>query len=193
MSDLAEFKKLGLAQFEKAGLPSRKLEDWHYTDLSQSGLTKLPLAEEVRGAAQDGVIHLVNGFLQGKPTLPSGVTLGTLEGSRIGSVLSGADRALTALNAGLFNDALVLHVTARVEKPVEILSEARGDVQFHGRLLIVVEAGASLTLSEIHRGAGAGFANWVAEAFVAEGGELHHVKLQDESTDTTHVAAFGVG
>lgn len=194
MSDLSEFRKLGLDQFEKAGLPSRKLEDWHYTDLSQTDLAKLPLAEEVRGAAQPGVIHLVNGFLQGKPELPEGVTLEGIgaAGKHIGSLLLGADRSLTALNAGLFNDVLVLRVSAKVDKPVEILSESKGAVQFHGRLLVLVEAGASLTLSEIHRGSGAGFANWVAEAFVAEGGELHHVKLQDESLDTTHVAAFGL-
>lgn len=193
-TDLSEFRKLGLDQFEKAGLPSRKLEDWHYTDLSQSDLTKLPLAEEVRGAAQSGVIHLVNGFLQGKPELPEGVSLEGIEtaGTHIGSLLSGADRALTALNAGLFNDILVLRVSAKVEKPVEILSEARGNVQFHGRLLVLVEAGASLILSEIHRGAGAGFANWVTEAFVAEGGELQHVTLQDESLDATHIAALGL-
>ena len=192
MTDISEFRKLGMAQFEKAGLPSRKLEDWHYTDLSQSGLTQLPLAEEVRGAAQDGVIHLVNGFLQGKPVLPAGVTLETLEGSRIGALLPGSDRALTALNAGLFNDALVLRVSAKVETPVEILSESRGEVQFHGRLLVVVEAGASLTLSETHRGEGAGFANWVAELFVGVGAELHHVKLQDESREATHMAAVGI-
>ena len=192
--DLSEFRQLGLDQFEKAGLPSRKLEDWHYTDLSQTDLTKLPLAEEVRGAAQPGVIHLVNGFLQGKPELPDGVSLDGLgaAGSHIGSLLSGADRALTALNAGLFNDILVLRVSAKVEKPVEILSETQGAVQFHGRLLVLVEKDASLTLSEIHRGSGAGFANWVAEAFVAEGGVLNHVKLQDEALETTHVAALGL-
>jgi Fe-S cluster assembly protein SufD len=194
MTDLTEFRKLGLDQFEKAGLPSRKLEDWHYTDLSQSGLAELPLAEEARGAPQPGVIHLVNGFLQGQPELPDGVTLEGLDvaGPYIGTLLSGADRALTGLNTGLFNDAIVLRVGGRVDKPVEILSEARGEVQFHGRLVVLVEAGASLILSEIHRGSGAGFANWVAEAFVAEGGELHHVKLQDESLDGTHVAAFGL-
>ena len=196
--DLSEFRKLGLDQFEKAGLPSRKLEDWHYTDLSQTELSKLPLAEEVRGTAQPGVIHLVNGFLQGKPELPEGVTLEGLDvaGKHIGSLLLGTDRALTALNAGLFNDILVLRVAAKVEKPVEILSEIQGAVQFHGRLLVLVEKDASLTLSEIHRGqgtdTGAGFANWVAEAFVAEGGVLNHVKLQDEALETTHVAALGL-
>ena len=194
MSDLTEFKKLGLDQFEKAGLPSRKLEDWHYTDLSQSNLTQLPLAEEVRGTAQPGVIHLVNGFLQGKPELPDGVSLEGIAaaGSHIGSLLSGADRALTALNAGLFNDIVVLRVSAKIDKPVEILSESRDAVQFHGRLLVLVEKNASLTLSEVHRGSGAGFANWVCEAFVAEGGALTHVKLQDESLEATHVAALGV-
>ncbi len=194
MSDISEFRKAGLAQFDKGGLPSRKLEDWHYTDLSQSSLSELPLAEEVRGESQPGVIHLVNGFVQGKPVLPEGVVLESLDAavSRMGTLLSGAERALTGLNAGLFNDALVLRVSAKVEKPVEILSEIRGDVQFHGRLLIIVEAGASLTLSEIHRGSGAGFANWVAEVFVAEGGELHHVKLQDEALETVHVAALGL-
>lgn len=192
MTDISEFRKLGLAQFDKVGLPSRKLEDWHYTDLSQSGLTKLPLAEEVRGAAQDGVIHLVNGFLQGKPVLPEGVRLETLDGSRVGALLPGADRALTALNAGLFNDALVLRVSGKVETPVEILSESRGAVQFHGRLLVAVEPGASITLFETHRGEGATFSNWVAEFFVGEGAELHHIKLQDESRDATHMAAVGI-
>jgi Fe-S cluster assembly protein SufD len=192
-SDITEFRKLGVAQFEKAGLPSRKLEDWHYTDLSQSSVSKLPLAEEVRGSAQAGLIHMVNGFLQGTPKLPEGVVLeGCLEGSRIGTLLAGSERSMTALNAGLFNDAIVLRATAKIEQPVEILSEARGDVQFHGRLLVVVEAGASLTLSEIHRGAGAGFANWVGEIFVAEGGSLAHVKLQDDSLEATHVAALGI-
>lgn len=191
MTDISAFRQLGLDQFEKAGLPSRKLEDWHYTDLSQSGVAGLPLAEEVRGAAQHGVIHLVNGFLQGKPALPDGVTLEGLD-ARIGTLLAGTERSLTALNAGLFNDALVLRVSGKVEKPVEILSETKGDVQFHGRLLVLVEQNASLTLSEIHRSSGAGFANWVAEAFVAEGGELHHVKLQDESAEATHVAALGL-
>jgi Fe-S cluster assembly protein SufD len=190
--DIAEFRRLGLAAFEQAGLPSRKLEDWHYTDLSQSGLTRLKLADEVREPGQSGVIHLVNGYLQGQPVLPEGVTLGTLQGSRIGTLLSGADRGLTALNAGLFNDALVLIATGKVASPVEILSESRGDGQFHGRLLVVVEAGASLTLSEIHRGSGAGFANWVAEFFVAEGGSLSHVTMQDESPEATHMAAVGI-
>ena len=192
MTDISEFRKLGIAQFEQAGLPSRKLEDWHYTDLSQTSVTQLPLAEEVRGAAQDGVIHLVNGFLQGQPKLPEGIALEGLQGSRVGMLLSGGQRSMTALNAGLFNDAIVLHVTGKVEKPVEILSEARGEVQFHGRLLVVVEPGASLTLSEIHRGTGAGFANWVGEFFIAEGGSLSHVKLQDESLEATHVAALGI-
>lgn len=192
MTDISEFRKLGMAQFEKAGLPSRKLEDWHYTDLSQSHVVKLPLAEEVRGPAQDGVIHLVNGFLQGQPKLPDGVLLESLEGSRVGMLLAGSERSMTALNAGLFNDAIVLRVTSKVEKPIEILSEGRGAVQFHGRLLVVVEPGASLTLSEIHRSNGAGFANWVGEFFVAEGGALSHVKLQDESLEATHVAALGL-
>ena len=191
-TDLGEFRKAGLAQFEKAGLPSRKLEDWHYTDLSQSDVAKLPLAEEVRGAAAPGVIHLVNGFIQGSPVLPDGVRLESLDGSRVGDVLPGSDRALTALNAGLFNDALVLRVSAKIETPVEILCESRGDVQFHGRMLLAVEPGAELTLVETHRGAGAGFANWVAEMFVGDGGVLNHVKLQDEAVTATHVAAIGL-
>jgi hypothetical protein len=74
---------------------------------------------------------------------------------------------LVGLNAGLFNDAPVLRIKAgfRIETPISVISEALGSghpTQFHGHLLVVVEAGASATLVETHRDKGRYFSNWVA-------------------------------
>jgi Fe-S cluster assembly protein SufD len=175
---VADLRARGAEDFRRLGLPGRKIEAWHYTDLSQSKVTSLKLAE--------------GGFkLAG--ALPVGVTLEPIEGqSRLGRILPSADLPLVGLNAHLFSDALVLRVSGRVETPIRLVSQGNGAAQFHGRLLVLVEKGASATLVELHRGEGAYFSNAVIEIDLAEGAELRHVTLQDESDDATHVSTLGI-
>jgi Fe-S cluster assembly protein SufD len=193
----------GQAAFDRLGLPSRKIESWHYTDLSQFDLPLHELAEPGGlpkvGA---GVIHLVNGYLAAVGAMPAGVTLEKLSNSAIppallGTLLPVADMPLVGLNASLFNDALLLRVAAgaKIEQPITLISEAQGSghpTQFHGRLLLLVEPGAKLTLIERHRGKGRYFSNWVAEIAMAEGATLHHVALQNDAENSVHVGSLGL-
>lgn len=198
-----DLREQGQAAFDRLGLPGRKIESWHYTDLSQTDLTFYELAEP--GAlpkAAAGALHLVNGYFAAVGALPAGVTLERLENNvqadpLLGSILPVGDLPLVGLNAGLFNDALVLRITAgcKIETPISVISEAQGSghpTQFHARLLVVVEAGASATLVETHRGKGRYFSNWVAEIALAEGASLQHVTVQDEVAEAIHIGTTGV-
>jgi len=195
---LAALRARGDADFRRLGLPSRKIEAWHYTDLSQSGVTALPLAAMPAPLASvPGTLHLVDGFLAGAGALPQGATLERLEDSAIGQamvghVLPSSDLPLVGLNAGLFADGLVLRLAGQVETPIRLVSEGSGDVQFHGRIVVVLEPGAAATLVEIHQGEGRYFSNSVAEISLGEGAELHHLVLQNEGDAATHVSTLGV-
>jgi Fe-S cluster assembly protein SufD len=191
------------SRFDRLGLPSRKNEAWHYTDLSQLDLAAYGLAEPMPAVIADPVaLHLRNGFLCGVPPLPDGVTLERLEASAAGQALVGRllpvdDRPVIALNAGLFTDAMVLRVAAgaRVRAPVNILWESLADegaVQFHQRLLVLLEQDAHLTLVETQRGQGPSFSTRVAEFQLAPAAVLQHVLVQDDSLDAVHLGSSAV-
>lgn len=177
-------------------LPSRKIEAWHYTDLSQTDLGLYPIAEPPTGvAAEAGVLHFVNGFLVGQPALPAGVTLEALPAGD--ALLAAADLPMVALNAGSFSDAWLLRVAAgaKIIAPIEILSQAKADsagLQFHNRVVLKLEEGAAATIFETHRGEGRYFSNSVLEIYLAAKAALQHVTLQDEGTDATHIATLGI-
>jgi Fe-S cluster assembly protein SufD len=193
----------GAAQFGRSGLPSRKIEAWHYTDLAQHDVLDFPMAAPAAaGSAADNVLTLRNGFLVAAGRLPEGVTLERLESSAagqavVGTLLPAAQLPLVALNAGRFGDGLVLRVAAgtQVAAPIELVSElaaGSGPLQMHSRLLLLIETGASLTLTETHRGQGQSFSTAVTEIVLAADARLYHVTLQDHDKAAVHVATQGL-
>ena len=86
-------------------------------------------------------------------------------------------RPLAALNTASATDGLVIRVSAKVEKPVNLIykhtSETSDAVLHH---VIKVEDGAVLTLLE--NGPGAARFSSVTEVEVGEGAEFHHVRAQ---------------
>ena len=194
-----DLRRKGEAEFARLGWPTRKVESWHYTDLSQHGLSGY-LAAESGGPrpAQPGLVHLVNGFLAAAGRMPAGATLERLENSAIGQKRIGSllppGLPLASLNAGLFTDALVLRLEGQVDAPITIISEGQADspLQFHGRLLVLADAGSSATLIETHKGAGRYFANHVVEIALGADASLDHILLQDESAEATHVGLLAL-
>jgi Fe-S cluster assembly protein SufD len=150
-----------------ARLPSRKVEAWHYTDLSQTDIASYPLVEQ--------------GF--------AGVGFGSSD--VVGTILPAADLPLVDLNAQSFTTPQLLRISGENREPIRIVSTGQPG-QFHNRLLVVVEAGASATLVETHSGQGRYFNNSVIEIDLAEGASLNHVVLQAESLDATHISTVGV-
>ncbi|HEV7457608.1 MAG TPA: Fe-S cluster assembly protein SufD [Roseococcus sp.] len=193
---VAQLRADAAESFRAQGLPGRRIEAWHYTDLgvlAQLGFTEaLTLADEAPALPPARAAHravFVDGrFAPALSQLPAGATplsqaLDDMEG-RLGALAQ--NLPIVALNTMLFEDGLVLDVPAGVDAgEVELLSfatHAGRAIAFHPRHLIRLGAGARLTLIDTSLGEAEAtyLHNPVYEIAVAEGATLSHIRIQRE-------------
>ena len=162
--------KGAFARFEALGLPSRRVESWHYTDLRSFLKDAAPLAAAPDYAAISaaksvlaqepklGVARLVllDGYYVAElsDALPVGVTM--TAGAPDAPIADKAD-AMLALAAAFASDGFTLNVSGDVS-PFEIihLFSAMGTVASYSRLAVKLEDGAKATIVERGLGAGPG-------------------------------------
>jgi Fe-S cluster assembly protein SufD len=179
---VAAKRAAGIAAFESAGLPHRRIEEWKYTDLRAAMRDAQPLAaapspeQSAAAAAMAPAFPALDAatfvFVNGrhvKPldsgAMPRGVQLRDLHdaltiGDRLveahlGRLTAGAADALTGLNTAFMSGGAVVHVDAqaRPERPIHLDFRFVGSAaSIYPRLLIVVGDGADVTLIESHRG-----------------------------------------
>ncbi len=207
---LGELRRAAAAAFVENGLPHRRVEEWHYTDL-RALLRAVPAraaATSAPGAAvsfPDAIrVTLANGEVGPLPAdLPQGVSLLTLADAiasdhpllqRLGAAAPALYDAPLALNTALLGAGLVLHVAAgvKVARPIQVAQLFGGEAaSVFTRLLVVVEEGASLSLIESFEGDGAGYLDdTVSELFIGDGAALDHVRLQAEGAAATHLGTL---
>jgi Fe-S cluster assembly protein SufD len=209
---LASAREDAFATFAAAGLPTRRVEAWKYTDLRAAMREAAPLAIRPNAAeiavalkghsplAGQGAVTLsfVNGYhVATKGDLPNGVSITPLAEaltgghpllSKIGALkLAQGDLALS-LNTAFMTDGAIIHVAedANVEGPIALRFVTSGAtaVATAARVLMVVEAGATVMLVESHEGQGA-LAHQPNTAFEIIAGDksvVHHVRLGLNST-----------
>ncbi len=216
---LQELRAASAQKFGAMGFPLPRDEEWKYTSIlpmTRFGQALEPVLH-LNGAANEigkylhGALRLA--FINGQFTvelsnvehLPEGVIVSNLapyfEHEAVRSHLNSIagttnDDAPTALNAALIEDGAFVFVPANVhlEAPVELLFYSVGDGvgSVQPRVLIVAEAGASLTVSETHVGQGMYFSNAVAEVFVGDGASVDHYKMLRESDAAFHIGTLQV-
>ncbi|WP_371168673.1 Fe-S cluster assembly protein SufD [Aliiroseovarius sp. 2305UL8-7] len=105
-------------------------------------------------------------------------------------------RPLAAFNTAMATDGVVIRVTGKVDRPVNLIyrhEDAQSDVVLHN--VVRVEEGTKLTMLE--NGAAAARFSKVTEVDVADGAEFHHVRAQGrdhERQAVTHLfARLGAG
>ena len=168
------------ARFAEAGLPSRRIESWHYTDLRATLREALPPAaapeaatiavarDRLKAHAVPGAMRIV--VLDGHH-VPALSDAGMPEGLAVTSVLEalgsgelipdlaaaqrlGAPESMLALNAAFLQGGVMVSVAPGtvVEAPIEIVLLLSGKVPAatYDRSYVSVGAGASLTLIERH-------------------------------------------
>ncbi|MEC9343362.1 MAG: Fe-S cluster assembly protein SufD [Pseudomonadota bacterium] len=189
------------------GLPSRKVEAWHYTDL-RTRLKAFPgLADTADEAAarafvetgpafvEAAVLPFVNGRFRAAlaDAMPQGVTA-TLS-DRQGGFADSAD-AVALLNTLFGREGMDIAVAAgaRVEKPVELLHGAVSDGASAVRHAVTVGAGAQATLIERHESADglAVQASSVTDLDIGDDADLVWVIVQGEGDAATHLAQLNV-
>ena len=187
----------------KHGLPTRRIESWHYTDLRRL-LSAVPdfdpaaspkaLAPIVEGSA---VLAILNGVSSAKVPDIEGVTVQRLsEKLTDGSIAPGldpygSDDAIGALNAAFVADGYFVDIAdgAELEKPIELQNLQAGG-QTHVRLPVRVGAGAKAVIVERQAGDGAALVSSVSQLVLGEGAEVTWLIVQEQPETATHLAQF---
>ncbi len=218
---VAAWRHRGAEAFRAGGFPTKRVEAWKYTDLSPLRETRFeealvatdahPSLPAEAGGEEARIVLLDGRFradLSQLDTLPDGVRIDSLaallgaEDAALRDILGAiapADLPLAGLNAALAEDGVVVRVAPDVAGGrVRIVSLGTAPdghaVAFHPRNLVMLGAGASLTLLDGAHGAGKGiyWHNAVTEIALGEGARLTHVRLQDEARDAFHTALVAV-
>lgn len=222
---LGEARLAALGAFRAAGLPTTRLEAWRYTSLAPLAaltLTRqrpeaagpdLPALLTRAGKLEGPRLVFVNGRyrpdLTRRAGLPAGATLLSLgEALReapghvrphLGRLARGADHALVAASAALFEDGAYLHLPAgaAVAPPIRIIhvgGAPGGAVAAFPRTLVVAGEGALCTVVEHYLGQdGAPYLTApVAEIVLEAGARVDHYRFQEDALAAYHLASVHV-
>ncbi|MFW5426748.1 MAG: Fe-S cluster assembly protein SufD [Methylophagaceae bacterium] len=215
---LNDLRKLALNEFDQSGLPAKKQEDWKYTSLwalsqqefnHKAEINTLTAAQCEQSALLKECyrVVIVDGIFSAQYSqiseLQSGLTISPLSSglkhvqSHLGQQLDIGKAGLNALNTLLMNDGVVITVdeSAKVSKPIEILVVNTGstdNLATHLRHVIVLAENSEATVIEHYAGLtdATSLNNVVSEVVLAENAELNHYKLQQESSNATHIATL---
>ncbi|WP_342788612.1 Fe-S cluster assembly protein SufD [Rhabdaerophilum calidifontis] len=191
----AAVRAAAFARFEKTGLPSRRVESWHYTDLRSLMRELAPAAGEAAVPAAlpefEGLGHrlvLVNGRAGAGP-LPAGVTVEPLATAlaagrvALGAAMGAAEDTIVDLNTALAREGLAIRIARGAEAALHLafVTVAETAVSVASRIVVEVEPGAALTLVETHTGPD-GLAcqqNIVVELALGAGARVEHVRVNE--------------
>ena len=180
-------RALARRRLQEQPLPSRRLEDWRFTDTAAlAAIRPAAFDGEAHRLAQEAAASLpkpgpatlrlrLDGQtdpLQGL-TLPAG--LEPIPASAWAELLAPGAEPWTAAVAAAAAPVLALRVHGEIPLTLELLSEtgaAEGVLAL--QLLLVLEPGASLELLEVHRAGGASLTAVNAEIRLASGATLRH-------------------
>ncbi len=164
-------------RFEHEGFPTRRQEDWKYTDLSALAAAHFAL---------DGTA-----FDAPSPVLPGWDALRFVNGLRDHGDASApaaqlVDDSVTALNAALVRDGLDLRITRNQQSKPLLLSLGSGAGMSHLRHRLHLEPGAEATvLLDLRSEGGDALSTSVFEIQLEANSRLHLLRIQDLGTAAT--------
>jgi Fe-S cluster assembly protein SufD len=206
----ARLREESFAAFARTGLPHRRIESWHYTDLRalmREALSIAPaptpdqlksLSKEI-GALPAQSLMLVDGVFAPELSgaLPQGVTVASLAAAlaaprpelieSLAAPWADADDAVLALNAALMLDGVIIEIApgAKIADPIHIVyaTVAAQPAARFSRSLIKIGAGASVRIEERGIGLG-GRTGQTNNALILEVGDAAEVGHTLALTDT---------
>lgn len=214
---LVERRRSALARFAELGLPTRRQENWRFTNLRPLEATSYPPATQAMalddaalapyriGVASHRIV-LVNGHyasaLSNIGALPSGVFLGPLstalrERADLAAMLfDGSDgvanQPFAALSAAFAGDGFVLALEDGVtlDHPVEIVHIGRADAPLsaHTRHAIIAGRHSRARVIESHAGDGPYWRNGATSVQLGDGATLRHVTLQNDGGEAINTS-----
>jgi len=192
------------ARFATLGLPTRRMEDWHYTDLARllppadipakpgkmEAPTYFKTAQTARLVFIDGILDKGQSDMAKLAKLDGIEVTPLAEGLAEGSEIlqfpqEEQDDALLSANLGYLQDGVIISVRKPLPHPVEIVWAGSDKAHAnYGRICLNLAEQASLCLIETH--CGAGVAHLVNDINIGAGAKLTHIKLHEGAP--THTA-----
>jgi Fe-S cluster assembly protein SufD len=186
----------------KRGLPTKRIEAWHYTDLRRL-LTAAPSFDETLRANAvapvlegSAVLPVLNGVASEAPLIDS-IEVKRLEEKLLdgsfAEALGAQDSAdaIGALNTAFLADGYFLDVAAGAEivTPVELQNVQAGG-QTHTRFAVRVGDNAKATIIERQTGSGSALVSSVTNLVVGDEAEVRWLIVQDQPETATHLGQF---
>ncbi len=195
-----------ISDFKDAGLPTRRVEAWHYTDL-KALLRAVPAFDPAASAARLGplvegstVLSVVNGIADARATV-AGVTVRAFKDAladgtaAAGLVARDSDDTIGRINGAFVRDGFVLDIPAGAElaTPLEIQTVQNAG-QAHTRFPVTFGANARATVIERHAASGdtAAFVTTVSDISLAEGADITWVIFQGQGVADTHLGQIRI-
>ena len=196
-----------LDDLKRSGLPTRRIESWHYTDLKNllrsvpervaGGISVDPIAPLVEGAK---VLSIVQGVADNRATI-DGVELSVFRDQLAdGSAVAGLaafdkDDAIGRINGSFVRDGFALSVPAdvAVEQPIE-LQAVHGAGQVHTRFPAVFGARSKAMIIERHCAVtdDAALVSSISDLTLQDGAEITWIILQTQGADDTHLGQIRI-
>ncbi len=191
-----------LADLKTQGLPTRRLESWHYTDL-RALLRTVPAFEPTAFAERvdplvpgSSVLAVLNGKADAKG-LPTTVNVRTYAESLIDGVAAAdliardAEDAIGRINGSLVRDGFEIEVPEGtvLEQPLELqLVQSAG--QNHSRFPVTFGANAKATVIERHLSVSdaASLVTVVSDLILDDGADITWIILQQQGENDSHLA-----
>jgi len=194
---IAQLKSVGAdataEQITVAGLPTRRVESYHYTDLKTLLRAVPPLAQAANEASAPalrvpGAYHLMiaNGAIQSATTAPAGIIVG----KAAGGVLTTRDDVLVHLNGAFAKESLTLTLENSVDPVIQIDRRAEGEAaHVADSLKVFVADGASAVILETFSGSDAAHVgNHATYMTLGKNAVVTHITVDLSPRAATHFA-----
>lgn len=209
-SGVAPGQEAAFARYAEKGLPGRRIEAWHYTDLRTQLKSAPPPAPSVAGdgsapslagspfALGEGRdLVFVDGALAGDPPLPTGVVIERASSARtLASPVIDESDASVALARAFAREAVTIRIDPGAHAGALHIAFRNGAAAATSaaHVILAVGAGASLTLIESHESApgAAHLAQALVELDVADGARVRHIRVNELAMEASSVTTLGV-
>lgn len=206
-SHVVQARDNNFAALLKNGLPTRRVEAWHYTDLRRL-LSSVPVNQPNQSAeaiapfvAGSRVVSILNGATFEAVTAPEGMSITSLssklqsgEADAVFGDLS-SDDAIGQLNNALVTDGYQIEIAAdaNITDLVELQFIQTGG-QHHSKLPVVFKANSKATIIERHVSGddAAALVSSVAHIKVESGAHARWIIVQTQGAEDTHLGQVNV-
>ena len=198
-------------QFKTLGFPTKKWEEWQFTDFSAiektdyrlSWASDLPqIPDQIPGQIEDcHTVFIINGHYQPPLSdIPDGVTVVTgLDHFRSNPELyaiNGSKNPFLALNTSMMNSGVhvLIKPNTLIEKPIQLIyftTEFSDPLMNHPRFVFHIGKNAQANIIEHYLGVStlSYFVNSVTQVILDENARLFHVRIQEEAATGSHTAS----